>query len=182
MGNEEEEDVWGWLNKPIAAPADSGAIPQGRPDMPVITPKQQGFISSTVAPLAAAKGMDAASNATGISNSLSAIGSGITGGMSAANVGNSILANAQGGDALGNLLASNSAYGTAAPLAAPAAEMGATLAATAPVAETAVLGGMAAPAAVAGAEAAGAGMMASIAPFLGPLGIGLLAAKALKIF
>lgn len=165
MGNEEEEDVWGWLNKPIAAPADSGAIPQGRPDMPVITPKQQGFISSTVAPLAATKALDKAST-----------------------VGYDKLAGLFGSaaPAMTNYTAGTGALAAAAPevtLAAPALAEGLAAGGVGnAIAGSTAAGALAAPAAAAvGGEAAAAPMLAAMGP-LGWAALGIMGTRALGLW
>lgn len=166
MGNEEEEDVWGWLNKPIAAPADSGAIPQGRPDMPMITPKQQGFISSTVAPLAATKALDKASTVG--YDKLAGLFSSAT-------------------PAAANYAVGTGALAAAAPevtLAAPAFAEGLTAAGGVgnAIAGGTAAGALAAPAAAAvGGEAAAAPMLAAMGP-LGWAALGIMGTRALGLW
>lgn len=165
------DDVWGWMNQPMAAPSGGGSIQPSQASMPMVQQAQPGFISSTVAPLAATKALDKAST----------VGYGKLAGLFSSSA-----------PAAANYAVGTGELAAAAPLVAPAygAEVasgilgGSTAAGAlaAPVAETAAITGMAAPAAAAvGGEAAAAPMLAAMGP-LGWAALGIMGTRALGLW
>lgn len=159
-----KDDPWDWTSQiPQAAPLSNQVTP-GQATPAQVVQGQPGIIDGFVKPMATQKAIDYANTKvvsplfSTIGSDMSALGAGITGDMSAANVGNSIAANMTA-DPMGALLSGNGAFGTAAPAVVEGTTMAAPLSAAAT-----------------GTAAAGAGsaLMAAV-PYLGAAyGVGKL--------
>lgn len=158
------DDVWGWMNQPMAAPS-SGSIQPSQASMPMVQQAQPGFISSTVAPLAATKALDKAST----------VGYGKLAGLFSS-----------AAPAAANYAVGTGALAAAAPevtLAAPALAEGLAAGGVGnAIAGSTAAGALAAPAAAAvGGEAAAAPMLAAMGP-LGWAALGIMGTRALGLW